>query len=104
MVDVEPGSISRGLLFLAQIGKGKKFSRAVIENSVDDDAEPSAMGLLNEFKKLLVGRAPFPAFRIGCFSCGQSNIGCRIGTKVGIGVVKRAGVVLVKRGGFKNGV
>ena len=104
MVDVEPRGISRGLLFFPQIGKGKKFSRAVIKNSIDDDAESSAVGLLDEFEKLLVGRTPFPAFRIGCFPCGQSDIGCRIGTKVGIGVVKGAGVVLVQGRGFENGI
>ena len=104
MVDVEPRGISRGLLFFPQIGKGKKFSRAVIKNSIDDDAESSAVGLLDEFEKLLVGRTPFPAFRIGCFPCGEGDIGCRIGTKVGIRVVKGAGVVLVQGGRFENGI
>ena len=104
MVDVEPRGVGRVLLFFPQIGKGKKFSRAVIENSIDDDTKSSAVGLLDEFEKLLVGRTPFPAFRIGCFPCGESDIGCRIGTKVGIGVVKGAGVVLVQGRGFENGI
>ena len=104
MVDVEPRCISRVLLLFPKIGKGKKFSRAVIKNPIDDDAESSAMSLLDEFKKLLVGRAPFPALRIGCFPSGKGDISCRIGTKVGISVVKGAGVVLVEGRGFENGI
>ena len=104
MVDVEPGGVGRVLLFLPEIGKGKKFSRAVIKNPIDDDAESSAMSLLDEFEKLLVGRAPFPALRIGCFPSGKGDISCRIGTKVGISVVKGAGVVLVEGRGFENGI
>ena len=104
VVDVKPGGVSRGLLFFPQIGKSKKFSRTVVENSIDDDAESSVMGLQDEFEKLLVGRAPFPARGIGCFSCGEGDISFRIGTKVGIGVVKGAGVILVKRGRLENGI
>ena len=70
MVDVEPRCISRVLLLFPKIGKGKKFGRAVVENSVDDDAESSTMGLLDEFEKLFVGRTPLPTFRIGGFPCG----------------------------------
>ena len=70
VVDVEPGGVGGVLLFLPKIGKGKKFSRAVIKDSIDDNAESSAMGLLNEFEKLLVGRTPFPTLRIGRFPCG----------------------------------
>ena len=51
LVDIEPGGVGRVLLFFTEIGKGKKFSRAVVKDSVENEMETTEMGLADEFEE-----------------------------------------------------